>query len=50
VDEIILSVIPILLGEGIALFDIKKELTCRLLSAQSYPSGLVQSHYELVKR
>lgn len=50
VDEIILSVIPILLGEGIALFDIKKELPCRLISAQSYPSGLVQTHYELVKR
>jgi dihydrofolate reductase len=50
VDEIILSVIPILLGEGITLFDIKKELPCRLISAQSYPSGLVQTHYELVKR
>jgi len=49
VDEIILSIIPILLGEGIALFDIKKELHCRLISAQSYPSGLVQTHYNLVR-
>lgn len=50
VDEITLSVIPILLGEGIVLFDIKKELSCRLISAQSYPSGLVQTHYSLVKK
>lgn len=49
VDEITLSVIPILLGEGIALFDIKKELPCRLISATSYPSGLVQTHYTLVR-
>lgn len=49
VDEITLSVIPILLGEGIPLFAVKKELPCRLISAQSYPSGLVQTHYELVK-
>lgn len=49
VDEIILSAIPILLGDGIPLFDIKKELPCRLISAQSYPSGLVQTHYKLVK-
>lgn len=49
VDDIILSVIPTLLGEGISLFDIQKELSCRLISAQSYSSGLVQLHYELVR-
>lgn len=49
VDELILSVIPTLLGEGIPLFAIRKELPCRLISARSYPSGLVQMHYALVK-
>jgi dihydrofolate reductase len=49
VDDMILSVIPILLGEGVTLFDIKKERPCRLISVQSYSSGLVQTHYELVK-
>lgn len=47
VDEMILSVIPILLGSGVPLFDIKQELPCCLISSQSYPSGLVQLHYEL---
>lgn len=47
VDEMILSVIPILLGSGVSLFDIKKELPCRLIAAQSYPSGLVQIKYHI---
>lgn len=50
VDEMILSVIPILLGIGIALFDIKKELPCHLISAQSYPSGLVQIRYDIANK
>ncbi|WP_068471067.1 dihydrofolate reductase family protein [Candidatus Protochlamydia phocaeensis] len=50
VDFMTLSVIPVLLGEGIPLFNsIAKELSCRLVSSQSYPSGLVQLHYEIVK-
>ncbi|OJU79980.1 MAG: hypothetical protein BGO10_01405 [Chlamydia sp. 32-24] len=50
VDSMILSVIPVLLGEGIPLFHaIGKELPCRLVSSHSYPSGLVQSNYEIVK-
>lgn len=47
VDAMTLSVIPILLGEGMPLFNnISKELPCRLMSSTSYPSGLVQSCYE----
>lgn len=48
VDEIILSIIPTLLGSGIPLFDIKREFPCRLLSTQTYPSGLVQIKYCVV--
>lgn len=51
VDEMTLSVIPIVLGAGIPLFHaIGKEIPCRLLSSQSYRSGLVQQHYEIIKQ
>jgi len=49
VDKMTLSVIPIILGSGISLFsEIGKEIPCRLLSSQSYPSGLVQLNYEII--
>ena len=48
VDTMTLSVIPIILGEGIPLFNkIDKEIPCRVVSSQSYPSGLVQLIYEM---
>jgi dihydrofolate reductase/predicted GNAT family N-acyltransferase len=51
VDEMTLSVIPIVLGSGLPLFHaIGKEIPCRLISSQSYPSGLVQQHYEIIKQ
>ncbi len=51
VDTMILSVIPIILGKGFPLFHlIDKEISCRLLSCQSYSSGLVQLHYEIIKQ
>jgi len=50
VDEMILSIIPILLGSGVSLFDIRKELPCRLISSQSYPSGLVQMKYSITNQ
>lgn len=51
VDEMTLSVIPIVLGSGLPLFHtIDKEIPCRLVSSQSYRSGLVQQHYEIIKQ
>jgi dihydrofolate reductase/ribosomal protein S18 acetylase RimI-like enzyme len=51
VDEMTLSVIPVILGSGIPLFHVlSKEIPCRLISSQSYRSGLVQLHYEIVKQ
>ncbi len=51
VDEMTLSVIPIVLGSGIPLFHaIGREVPCRLISSQSYRSGLVQQHYEIIKQ
>ena len=46
-----LSVIPIVLGSGLPLFHaMGKEIPCRLISSQSYRSGLVQQHYEIIKQ
>lgn len=48
VDEMIITVIPIILGKGIPLFNpMSKERSCQLLSAKPYPSGLLQLHYAL---
>lgn len=48
VDTMTLSIIPIILGDGIPLFNVvNKEIPCHLISSQSYPSGLVQLKYEI---
>lgn len=48
VDTMTLSIIPVVLGSGIPLFHVVgRELPCRLLTAQGYPSGLAQLKYEL---
>lgn len=50
VDDITISVIATVLGSGIPLFStMNREHKCRLISTQSYPSGLVQLKYEVVK-
>lgn len=47
VDQMTLSVSPIILGAGIPLFShIDTEVDCRLTSSQSYSCGLVQLAYE----
>ncbi|MDP8886701.1 MAG: dihydrofolate reductase family protein, partial [Thermoproteota archaeon] len=46
VDEIILSVHPIILGKGVPLFkNIKKSVKLRLLESIPFESGLVQLRY-----
>jgi dihydrofolate reductase len=49
VDEIILSIHPIILGKGIPLFsNIKKRVNLRLLESIPFESGLVQLHYRIL--
>lgn len=50
-DELVLSVHPVLLGSGIPLLS-ETALTTplRLISSQSYDSGLVQLRYQVAKR
>jgi dihydrofolate reductase len=48
IDECILSVIPVLLGNGIRLFnDGRPETLWQLVTSRSFASGLVQLHYQL---
>lgn len=50
VDELIISLIPIILGSGISLFSkIDNEKWCRLVSSRPYSNGLVQLKYEVVR-
>lgn len=47
IDEFIISIIPVLLGEGIRLFkDGRPEQRLELVSVKSFEKGLVQLHYQ----
>lgn len=49
VDEITVSVIPVLLGSGIRLFtDALPQQSLRLVNCRHFPKGLVQVKYELL--
>jgi len=50
VDELIISIIPILLGDGIRLFkDGRPEQRLELITAKSFDTGLTQLHYRRQK-
>lgn len=47
IDEFYISIIPILLGDGVRLFkNGRPELPLQLVSAKSFEKGLVQLHYQ----
>ncbi len=47
IDEFIISIIPILVGNGTKLFnDSRPELKLELISTKQFESGLVQLHYK----
>ena len=49
IDEIIVSIIPVLLGDGVRLFNNgRPEQAMQLLSCKQFDSGLVQLHYKIV--
>jgi dihydrofolate reductase len=48
IDEIILTVIPVSIGEGIGLFNnLKKDLKLKLTNSKSFESGMVQLKYQV---
>jgi dihydrofolate reductase len=50
IQSLTISKIPILLGSGIPLFGpLSKDVRLRHVQTQSYPSGLVQSEYEVLQ-
>ena len=49
IDEFIISVVPIFIGEGIPLIAPRhREVALRLRSTNTFPDGVVQLHYEVV--
>lgn len=48
IDEVTISTIPVLIGEGIPLFGaLETDINLKHLSTQAFDSGLVQSTYEV---
>jgi len=48
IDELIISVIPILVGNGTSLFkDGRPEQRLELLSSKQFDNGLIQQHYKV---
>lgn len=47
VNEMTITIIPILIGEGLPLFDtLERDIKLELLSSRSFPNGLVQNKYK----
>lgn len=50
IDEYVISTIPILIGNGVRLFkETENENKLELLESNSFPSGLVQNRYKVVR-
>lgn len=50
VDRLTVSRVPVLIGEGIPLFGVlPRDVVLRHVATRSFPGGLVQSEYEVVK-
>ena len=49
-DEIRLSILPIILGDGLLFFDqLKQEQALHLKNVSAYKSGMMELHYEIKK-
>lgn len=50
IDRLILTRVPVLIGEGISLFGVlPHDVQLRHVATRTFPSGLVQSEYEVVR-
>ena len=50
IDELIISIIPVLLGDGVRLFKGEEpEQKLELISTKAFEKGLVQLHYSAIK-
>ena len=49
IDDLIITTLPILIGQGIPLFgNTPKDIHLELINTRQYPSGLAQSHYRVL--
>jgi dihydrofolate reductase len=49
IDRLVITRVPVLIGEGIPLFgSLPRDIRLRHVATRAYPSGLVQSEYEVV--
>ena len=49
VDRLVITRVPVLIGEGIPLFGaLPRDVRLRHVATRDYPSGLVQSEYQVV--
>ncbi len=50
IDEFIINVVPVLIGEGIPLIQPRHRLIrLKLLSSKKFPDGMVTSHYRVLR-
>jgi dihydrofolate reductase len=50
IDEIVISIVPMFIGEGIPLIAPRhRDVPLRLLSARQFPDGVVQLHYQVTR-
>jgi dihydrofolate reductase len=50
IDEFIIHVIPVLIGEGIPLVQPKRRLVpLKMLSTRRFPDGVVRIHYRVMR-
>ena len=50
IDRLVITRLPVLIGQGISLFGaIAEDVRLRHVQTRSFPSGLVQSEYEIVR-
>ena len=50
VDDMCITMIPVLIGEGLPLFgSLEKDVKLKLVESKSWQNGMVQSTYEVVK-
>lgn len=50
IDELIISKIPVLIGDGIPLFGkLDNDIKLEVLHSQAFKNGLVQTHYKVAK-
>jgi len=50
VDRLVITRVPVLIGEGVPLFgSLPRDVRLRHVATRSFPSGLVQSEYTVVR-